>query len=261
MHHLREVCAASSPPGDCLLARGDIRARGLIAATAVGAVLVSTRPEVGLGALGLSLLTLVASGARIRVLIGRFAGPLTFALLICLFQAFMTGRTPIHAVELGPWSFTATSEGLRRGILIASRIAGSFAVVMAFCHGALPEDLFAALRWARVPRIWIELAILMYRYIHVLLERAVSVIAAQKTRLGYGRVRQSLHSMGSLAGIVMLSSLDQAERSHEAMVARGYQGQFPLPTLSPLRPQQIVYACGGMSVVLTLYFLAERCLP
>ena len=88
-------------------------------------------------------------------------------------QTFMTGTTPLASIDLGFWRLTATREGFSGGALIASRVLGSLGIVMLLCQGTPAAEMFAALRWARVPRTWIEIAVLMYRYLHVFFEQAV----------------------------------------------------------------------------------------
>jgi cobalt/nickel transport system permease protein len=170
----------------------------------------------------------------------------------------MTGTTPLGHVELGFWRLTATREGLLAGALIASRVLGSLGIVILCCHGAAIHEVLAALRWARVPRTCLEIAMLMVRYVHILFEQAGSELAVQKVRLGYNGMRRSFRSTGSLAGIVMLRALDQAEKSHEAMLARGYQGVLPLPSLPALSRRQVALAGAGVTLVAMAYVLAER---
>ena len=98
----------------------------------------------------------------------------------------------------------------------------------------------------------------MYRYLHVFLEQAACVRSAQRVRLGYGNLRRSFQSLGSLAGMVVLRSLDQAEKSHEAMTARGYCGHLPLPAMPRLPWRQAVVAGSGVAVIAMAYILAER---
>lgn len=194
----------------------------------------------------------------VRTLVCRLTGPLALAGLVCLVQTFMTGSTPWGSVELGPLRLTASREGFRAGVLVASRVLGSLGIVMFLCQGTAADELFAALVWARVPRTWIEIALLMYRYLHVLFAQAACVVAAQKVRLGYSGLRHSLRTAGNLAGIVVVRSLDQAERSHEAMLARGYEGVLPVPALPRMARWQLAVAATGVAVVLATYLLAER---
>jgi energy-coupling factor transporter transmembrane protein EcfT len=67
--------------------------------------------------------------------------------------------------------------------------------------------------------------------------------------------------MSNLAGIVMLRSLDQAEKSHQAMVARGYTGTLPIPSLPAMPSRQRRIACAGVAILAVAFVLAERWLP
>ena len=241
-----------------MLARCDIRVRLIVALTTVVAIVVSTNVAFGLIALVCSLAGLAAVRTPPKVLMHRLMAPLVIATLILLMQTFVTGATPMAKLHLGFCQLTATREGFRAGSLIACRVLGSFGIVMLLCHGAPVAEIFAALRWARVPRTWIEIAVLMFRYIHVFHEQALCVASAQRVRLGYSSLRRSFQSLGGMAGMVVLRSLDQAERSHEAMTARGYQGQLPLPAMPALPRRQAAIACAGVAVIAVVCVLAER---
>jgi cobalt/nickel transport system permease protein len=94
--------------------------------------------------------------------------------------------------------------------------------------------IFQALRALGAPQGWVEIAMLMYRYIFVLLDITVDVTAAQRVRLGYSSARRGLSSAGIVAGTVILRSMDQAVRTNEAMRVRGYRGDIPLGPMPPL---------------------------
>jgi cobalt/nickel transport system permease protein len=99
----------------------------------------------------------------------------------------------------------------------------------------------------------------MYRYIFILFEQATSVVSAQRVRLGYSSLRQSFRSLGDLSGMVILRSLDQAEKSHEAMIARGYQGTLPLPELVSLSVRQWSGVALGVTAIGLVLVFAQRC--
>ncbi len=185
MHHFHEFRSRGSGSSSILLAGCDIRVRLIVALAAVVATVASTYIGFGLIALGCSLAGLAAVRTPPKVLMYRLMGPAAIAALVLLMQTFMTGATPMATIDLGFCRLTASREGFRAGALIASRVLGSFGIVMLLCQGASVAEILAALRWARVPRTWIEIAVLMYRYLHVFLEQSVCITAAQRVRLGY----------------------------------------------------------------------------
>jgi cobalt/nickel transport system permease protein len=134
-------------------------------------------------------------------------------------------------------------------------------VVLVLGAAAPMHKICAALRWARLPHTLVEIAMIMYRYIFLLLDDTAAVLSAQKVRLGYVSFRRSVASLGSLAGLVMLRSLDQADRTHEAMLARGYQGRLPLPTLPALRGRDLLLIAVAVAATGLMYLAGERWLP
>jgi len=72
--------------------------------------------------------------------------------------------------------------------------------------------------------VLVELALIMYRYIFLLLEEGGRIRNAQRSRLGYVAFRNALHSSGILGGMLILRTYDRAERSFAAMRCRGYRG-------------------------------------
>jgi cobalt/nickel transport system permease protein len=230
----------------------------IVALAAILAAVISTCIGFELVVLMCCLIGLAAARTSPKVLTSRMLGPMALAAVVFLTRLFMTGTTPMADIDLGLCRLTATREGFWGGALIASRILGSLGVVMVLCQNASMHELFAALRWAKVPHALIEIAMLMYRYLFILFEQASCVMAAQRVRLGYGTSRRSIQSAGSLAGIVILRSLDQAEKSHEAMMARGYRGVLPLPRLPVLSWRQGTIAFAGVTLIAVAYFLAEN---
>jgi cobalt/nickel transport system permease protein len=185
---------------------------------------------------------------------------LAIAVVVGILQTF-TGTQPLCSCRLGPLHLTLTSDGLGAGGMVVARVVGSVSVLIALWAMAPAYGIFAALRWAGVPRTWVEIAMLMHRYTFALLEQAAGVLAAQKVRLGYAGLRQSLGSMGSLAGIVTLRSIDQAEKTHEAMLARGYHDSLQIPALPPLAKRDILLIACSIAIIALAWLITERSLP
>jgi cobalt/nickel transport system permease protein len=261
MHELDEfdeLFAHGSSDGRSGLARCDIRVRIIVALAAIVAVVMSHCLWFGLIAWACCLVGLAVLRMPPTTLAGRMVGPLALAAVVFAARTLMTGMTPIARIDIGFVQLTATREGLYGGALIACRVLGAWGIVMVLCHDASMRELAAALRWAKMPHTWIEIAVLMYRYLFIFFEQAVCIMSAQRVRLGYSTMRRSFQSMGTLAGTVILHSFDQAERSHEAMTARGYRGFVPLPSLPALLWRQWAIAGAGVALITVAYLLAER---
>jgi cobalt/nickel transport system permease protein len=258
MHRIFELLSIPRIPGSSRLELTDVRVKLIVAIAAILAVVVATRVWLPLLSAGVCLAALVAFRAPWRITVFRLTASLGVAAVICLLQALMTGTTPLLSLPIWHWRLTVTQEGLWSGALIGCRVLGSVSILVVLGAFTQVYDIFAALRWAKLPRTWVEIAMLMVRSIFTLFQQAANVVSAQKVRLGHSTARRSLASMGSLAGIVLLRSFDQAERTHEAMVARGYQGSLPIPRLAPLTKADWAKCTIGVLVVAAAYVLAER---
>lgn len=247
-------CAMGQGP----MHRLDVRLKLIVSLALVAAVVLSTRPALPLAVFGLCTILTLSMGVRFHNVLHRLLAPIVLAALVCILQATMTGQTPLWIVPVGSWHVTLTAEGVASGVRIACRVLGSISAVMVLCSFSPAYEIFAALRWARLPRSWVAIATLMYRYIFTLMEQAQSVQAAQRVRMGYGQWRRSLASASDLAGIVTLRSIDQAERTHEAMIARGYRGQMLTPPLESFGAARWTVLAGCLSLVTAAYLMAER---
>jgi cobalt/nickel transport system permease protein len=248
MQRFLQLLSIDNNPGAGPLARLDARVKLIVAIAAILASLFSTRAALPLATLGVSLGLLAAFGAPWRIVLLRLTAPLGLVLVVAALRAILTGATPLWSLRLGPWTLVVSREGAAEGVLLAVRVLGSVGVLVVISTFTQAHEIFAALRWMRFPRTWIEIATLMVRSIFTLFEQAASVLSAQRARLGHATFRRTLDSAGRLAGIVLLRSIEQAERTHEAMTARGYQGCQPEAGLPPLtrRDAALCAACVGL---------------
>jgi cobalt/nickel transport system permease protein len=98
----------------------------------------------------------------------------------------------------------------------------------------------------------------MYRYLFVFLDEASELLDAQRIRLGYGRARTAVVSAGSLLGAVMVRSVEQSMRTHEAMLARGYTGDYPFGQLKKMAKHDYLVFGLALVLILCLYFGIEK---
>ena len=87
------------------------------------------------------------------------------------------------------------------------------------------EKLCYALRMLHVPKVLVTQFMLTYRYITVLLEEVNRTTQAYSLR---APKQKGIHFKvwGSLAGQLLLRSMDRANAVYESMLLRGYQGEY-----------------------------------
>lgn len=105
------------------------------------------------------------------------------------------------------------------------------------------DQLAVSLRQMRVPRLFVTTLLLIYRYLTVLGGESSRIQRAYALRApSHSGVR--FHVWGSLAGHLLLRSFDRAERVHQAMLLRGFNGAFHFGAPPRLNWQDIIYLAG-----------------
>lgn len=242
---------------DNWLTRFDPRVKVLAVLVVIVAVVLSRQALLPAGVLLGCLGCLWSVRVPARVVLVRMAPVALVVAVLVLLRGVAAGPWPWAAGAGGPGA-AAPDAGLREGLLIGSRVAGAMAAVMLSSFITPAPQFYATLRWLRAPALWVELAALVYRYVFVILERAGSTVLAQRARLGYVGPRRALQSIGILAGTVFLRAFEQAEGTHRAMCARGYNGTLPTVALAPLGRRRAVALAGFGAGVAALYRVCER---
>ncbi|MCX6910435.1 MAG: cobalt ECF transporter T component CbiQ [Verrucomicrobia bacterium] len=243
---------------DNLLSRIDPRVKLVVATTAILCVILSTSAVLPIAVFVSSVVATLALGIPARLVALRLAAPLGIVTILVLLQSFTSGSTPLWTVSLGVWNLTATREGVHAAALTASRVCGAVSVVLLLSLVTPAHRIFHALRWFRVPQGWVEIAMLMYRYTFTLLDLTADLTAAQQLRMGYAGASRALTSMGAVCGTVIVRSVDQAVRTHEAMVLRGYRQQIPFGPMPPLVARDCCVAGLAVAALLLLYAFIGR---
>ena len=194
------------------------------------------------------LLLCARMGVPSRILLVRFSEPAFIALVLILLKSFCTGGIPFVAFSLLGLKITMYADGLREGLMIASRIIGSVTVIAVLSFSTPFTGIISALSWFRVPKGLIEISIFAYRYIFMLFEEATVIYNAQKNRLGYSNLRRGLSSFGILAGSLTLKSLEHSQNTALAMRQRGYDGTVPLARHKSFKPLEV--AVSALLIIL-----------
>lgn len=242
---------------DNVLARVDARAKLIVAFVTIILIILSTQAVLPLAVLIGCLGGMIAIKVPLRLVLGRLAAPMGVVLVLVVLQSFTYGSSPLLSVSVGPWHGMIKADGLVHGLLMGLRVLGSVSVMVMLSSVTPAHKIFQALRWFRVSKAWVEIAMLMYRYTFALLDHTEDVAAAQKMRLGYAGVKRSLNSMGVLVGAVVVQSLDQSGHTHQAMTLRGYTGVMPYKPMSVMsKPDRCIMALMLLGVCV-IFLLSE----
>ncbi len=156
-----------------------------------------------------------------------------------------------------------TVQGLTSAALVVARVACSISLVVLVTLTTPWVRLLAALGALGVPRIFVLIITLAYRYVFLLLGTVTEMYTARKARTVGAQMhdRTARAFLGASAGAVFGKAQYLSEEVHQAMVARGYRGQAR--TLHVFRFTRIdlvaaaVILAVGVSVLLGDQFLGR----
>ena len=228
----------------------------------------------------LGLLIAVSLVRSLPVLLAAYAGTLVLASLsrlslrffvkrVWLFVPIFTGVVVLPAalniitagdivVPLGTWfghELGFTSQGLTSAALIVTRVATSISLVVLLTLTTSWTRLLAALRALLVPRMFILVLGMAYRYLFHLLSAVVDMYTARRARtVNDDRdTRAGRAFVAASAGALFGRTHALSEEVHMAMVSRGYTGEAR--TLSEFRVRLLDVAWIASIVVVTVVLL------
>jgi len=255
--HVVELAMASdaSSDRDGLLQRLDPRVKlvGLLALLVASVLVNHLAALVALFAIALVFIVLSRLGVRRFALRAWVFVPLfTLAIVLPATTSWVTPGPPlIHLWGSG----AVTATGLASAARLVLRVldAVSFSVLLAMTTPW--NELLAALRVLRVPRTFVFVLAVSYRYVFVLMRLIQSMVTARRSRT-VGRLAPSEDRRFVAAAVGTLFGHSQAlsEQVHMAMLARGFDGE--VRTLSVWRVRTLDYVWAATVALALLAVVA-----
>lgn len=203
----------------------DPRLRILTAAAFVLACLNLHRPGPLALALLLALAAALAAGHRPLRLLRRLWLMEGFMVVVLLLMPFSLAGEPLFSLA----GHAASREGVWRAVTLVLRTHAVIFALLGLVGGIEVVRLGHALAHLRLPDKLVHLFLFTVRYIHVLYDEYLRLRRAMRCRGFVARSdRHSWNSLGWLIGMLLVRSLERAERIHQAMKCRGFQGRFYL---------------------------------
>jgi len=152
------------------------------------------------------------------MIIKRLLLTMPFVVFIGIFNPLLDQTTVMY---FGPF---AMSGGLVSFISILIRFTLSVLAALILVATTRVDAICAALSNLKVPRVVVTQILFMYRYLHVLIEEVIKTIRAHSLRSPQSDGIK-FRVWGSLAGLLLLRTMDRAQRIYQAMLCRGFNGE------------------------------------
>lgn len=168
--------------------------------------------------------------------------------LLALLPFTVPGR---QLFSLGP--IAATNEGVIRALTVAIKVNICTLTIFALIGSLDPVRIGQAAESLGAPARLVSLFLFTVRYVAVF--RAETARLSEAMRARAFRPRSNLHTwrtFGNLAGMMMVRSLERAQRVDEAMRCRGFKGRMHAPPLGAAKRQDFAFASVFACVLVCL---------
>ncbi len=241
--------------GNSFLHRADPRVKILL--TVLYTCIISVQNNLTISLLGIFLPFCLLFFTRIR-----FKSILKRFLIVYIFVGILWIVLPLSGkgdpiFYIGPVKIF--KEGLEKALLITVKFSAILFFIVGFISTTTVTNLFHALSHLKFPPKLSHLALLTYRYIHVLFMEFGKLKNAIIVR-GF-KPRTNLHTYRTyayLVGMLLVRSYNRAERVYRAMLCRGFEGKFYLLDHFYLKKSDIVLAISVSSYILFIIFFGFK---
>lgn len=204
----------------------------------------------------LSLITVFLAKIDLRFYMKLLTIPLSFGILSVLVIVLITGGNG----EL--WSYnllstlplSITIESIQKGSLVFFRVMGGMCALFFISLTTPMTDLFGVMKKTRIPDLFIDLSMIIYRFIFIFMGKAHQVHHAQLMRLGYSKPKEAIHSYSMLFGSIFITSWDAGEHFINAMDCRCYNGKFAkILNYNPIEKKSlglVIFYLSGITVLI-----------
>jgi cobalt ECF transporter T component CbiQ len=239
-----------------LLQRIDARVKVLTLTGLLLAVALTRHIPVLLVAYAATVALAAASRLPVRFFVKRVWLFIPLFTGIVVLPATLSVITPGDVVvPLGSWfghDVGITAQGLRSAGLIVARVATSISLVLLLTLTTPWNRLLAALRSLAVPRVFVLVMAMAYRYVFHLLHAVTDMYTARKSRMPSSDrdVRAGRAFVSATAGALFGRANALADEVHLAMVSRGFTGE--VRTLDRFRVRALDWAWAAAALVAAL---------
>ncbi len=171
----------------------------------------------------------------------RIAVVAPFAIMVGMFNPLLDKEVLMQA---GPLAVTGGWVSFASILLRFALTIGTAVILVAVTSF---EDICMALQRLGVPRVFTVQLMFLYRYMFVLAEEALRLVRARALR-SFGRRGTGIKAYGSLAGSLLVRTLDRARRIHLAMLSRGFSGEIRTMSELSAGPAEAFFILGWCSL-------------
>jgi cobalt/nickel transport system permease protein len=197
---------------------------------------------------------LLATSADLRLVARRLAHVEGFMIVLLAMLPFTVPGEEVARVG----GFVISDRGLLRAASVIVTVNAAVLTVLALLTTLEPVRLARGLGALGCPARLTHLLFFLVRYLDIFREELARSFEAIRARGFAPRLsRHAMRSYGNLAGMLLVRSIERAERVDEAMRCRGFTGRFAMRSIPPLTRLDYLFAAASGAIVITM-FIADQ---
>lgn len=188
------------------------------------------------------------------------AAPLGFVLISAVIIAIITNTGNIlYQFSIFGYILSIHAGGVNLAIQLFARTLSGMSCLFFLTLTTPMIELFSVLKKAYLPDAFVEIAMMMYRYIFVFLEVAMGIKYAQTVRLGYKDFKTSFKSLSLLTSSLFIRTWEQGEKLFISMNSRCYDGKtIFLDENYPIKMSELILTSLYFIFALAIFYLTKN---
>ncbi len=164
-----------------------------------------------------------------------------FAIFIGIFNPLIDTN-----VMLTPFGFPVSGGWISFFSIIVKFILTVSTALLLIAVTSFP-GICEALERMKLPKLFVIQLLFLYRYLFVLLDVALRMIRAREAR-SFGSRGKEIKTFIRLISVLLVRSVERAERIYQAMLARGFRGEIRVLKRHSLGYYDILFAVVSISL-------------
>ena len=175
-------------------------------------------------------LTTLGAGIPFKSYIKILMIPVGFLLIstITIFLSVSSQDIYIYSIKLGSKFIGITDESILQSVNITIRVFASLSATFFLSLTTSLNNLIVVFNKLRLPKIMIELLVLIYRFIFIFLEEANAIYIAQEIKFGYNGFKNSMRSTSLLIRSLFVRVILKQKDMVNSLDCKLYDGEFKI---------------------------------
>ncbi len=173
--------------------------------------------------------TVIIAGIPLKSYLKICKAPISFLLLgivAILFSISQNSIESIWGIKLFGFNIIMTNETMDASIFIFFRALSAVLSTLFLILTTPINDLVHIFKKFKIPKIFIEMTVLIYRFIFILLEEMRDIREAQEIRLGYSSLGNSYKSLSLLITLLFIRVMKRYEDMEISLKSRVFNDSF-----------------------------------